>query len=410
MKIRNAANTAGILLLVGSVASALSRWYLVWLAQKLEGPEILGVYGMLFAIATPLFVAAQLGLRTVFLSKSTAYPWRSYILLRAIGLTGGSGLLILIIFLTPTIPFYLGLGVLAIKIFDGISDLYLAKIQYSNKLLKLGLISFVASLLAFLFSTLGALTTQSLTFAVGGAAIASLLSTLWAMSEAHRIPYHEETNESGTADIFRSSFSVTSADLLASLLLYLPVFYLSSTGDLRAVGIFVGVSYALTAADLVGSTVAKVLITPLRNTFKVAGPLAAIGRSNSISAKALAWNAPAAVVFILIGDVFFQWVYGPEFQLSPLVLGFFALAGVSIVVSHLQAVCLNVLNHYNRVAVSFGVACAVAALTGAVLLSLGFDALIAGSAMAAAGSVGRTATMFLGVQKARVNDKSNQVR
>lgn len=105
-----------MLLVLGGIASAFSRWYLVWLAQQLGGAEGLGAYGLLFAVATPLFVTAQLGLRTVFVSKGTAYPWRSYLILRMAGLAGGTIILALFVILSPAVSLALGIAVLCLKI------------------------------------------------------------------------------------------------------------------------------------------------------------------------------------------------------------------------------------------------------------------------------------------------------
>lgn len=388
-------------MVAGSVASAFSRWYLVWLAQELDGPEGLGVYGMLFAVATPLFVGAQLGLRTIFLSKQTAFPWRSYWILRIAGLVIGSVILIGFILFNPAVPIWLGIAVLFMKICDAVNDLNLARIQYTGRIVILGILSLCGAPLAILFATIGALSTEYLSVAVAGAAFSALLVALVSAKIARGLVYETDTAEPGTKSILRSSSSVTSAEILASLLLYLPVWFLSFSADLRAVGIFAGISYVLTAADLIGSSISALIITPLRNVHRRHGSSAVIRRANALTLQFLFISILGGVLLVAIGSPLFQWIYGPEFEVSLLVLGLFAAGCVFVVLSHIQSVCLNVLNSYLDVTTSFGFACAVSLITGVVLAFFGVDSLTIGSAMVACGSFGRTAAMVFGVAKAR---------
>lgn len=398
---RKTAGLSGALLVAGSIASALSRWYLVWLAQELNGPEGLGVYGMLFAVATPLFVGAQLGLRIIFLSKQTAFPWRSFWILRIIGLAIGSVTLIIFILLNPAIPIWLGIAVLSMKIFDAVNDLNLARIQYTGRIFILGILSLCGAPLAILFATIGALATQSLSMAVAGAALAALLIALVSTKIARGLVYETDTDESGMRSILRSSSSVTSAEILASLLLYLPVWFLSFSADLKAVGIFAGISYVLTAADLIGSSISALIITPLRNVHRRYGSSAVIRRANALTLQFLFVSILGGLLLVAIGSPLFQWIYGPEFEVSLVVLGLFAAGCVFVVLSHIQSVCLNVLNSYLDVTASFGFACGVSLITGLVLAFFSVDSLIIGSAMVACGSFGRTTAMVFGVAKAR---------
>lgn len=394
---RKAASLAGMLLVLGGIASAFSRWYLVWLAQQLGGAEGLGAYGLLFAVATPLFVTAQLGLRTVFVSKGTAYPWRSYLILRMAGLAGGTIILALFVILSPAVSLALGIAVLCLKIFDTIVDLYTARIQFAGRIHTMAFLWLFGAVLAIVLSTLGAFIFQSLPAAVGGAVLASFLMAVWTWRISLTAPYVPERSEPGYREILGSSFAVTLAEMLASVLLYLPVWLLGVTSELAVVGLFTGISYVLTAADIVGSGVAETLITPLRKVARRDGSRAVIKSVNQLTAVLAVVGVIGGVVFVLVGSPLFQWIYGPEFDLSPLVLALFAVGSVFVVLSHVHSVCLKVLNFYSRVATAFVVACVLALITGVILTMMGADGLVVGAAMVAVGSAGRTATMLLGV-------------
>lgn len=395
---RKAASLAGMLLVLGGITSAFSRWYLVWLAQQLGGAEGLGAYGLLFAVATPVFVTAQLGLRTVFVSKGTAYPWRSYLILRMIGLAGGTVVLSLFVVLSPAVSLSLGITVLCLKIFDTIVDLYIARIQFAGQIQTMAFFWLLGAVLSIVFSTFGALIFQSLPAAVGGAVLSSVLVAVWTWRISLKASYVPETSEPGYREILGSSFAVTLAEMLASVLLYLPVWLLGFTSELAVVGLFTGISYVLTAADIVGSGVAETLITPLRKVARQEGSRAVIRSVNQLTALLAVVGAIGGVVFVLVGSPLFQWIYGPEFELSPLVLALFAVGAIFVVLSHVHSVCLKVLNFYSRVASAFVVACILALIAGVILTAMGVDGLVVGSAMVAVGSAGRTATMLFGVR------------
>ena len=70
----------------GTGAVALSKWLLILiLARAAGGTDAVGEYSSLLAIATPLFVASQLGLRTIFVSSRVVRSWHVYVVLRVCG-------------------------------------------------------------------------------------------------------------------------------------------------------------------------------------------------------------------------------------------------------------------------------------------------------------------------------------
>lgn len=398
---RRSTAIASLLFFAGAIAGAFAKWYLVWLAQEIGGPEALGSYGLLFAVATPIFVAAQLGLRTIYLSQKCAWPWSTYVQFRLLGLALGTVALVVLIFVIPTLSVGLGITVLLMKIFDSILDLDLARIQYSGRILTVAVLSLIGAPLSLLFSTVGALATGNLSVAVLGAALSSLIVSMAARWQAARVVYIPDSENTGAREILQASVPVTSAQLLASLLLSLPSFFLASSADLVAVGIYAGISYILTVSDLLGSSISKVLITPLRNIVRDTGPNAAIRYICLTSARIAMIGLAGGAMFVLLGSKVFQFIYGPEFSLSYPVLSLLAAAAIFIVISHVQSVVLNVLNRYHKVAFSFFLACVVAACVGGLLEIVEVAPLTVATGMAAAGAATRAAMLLLGVIKSR---------
>lgn len=393
------AGVAAGLLIFGTITGALSKWYLVWLAEHIGGAEQLGAYGFLFAVATPVFVAAQLGLRTIFLSKKTNFPWTTYVWLRVVGLVLGSLVVIVFSFLYPEVPLMLGCSILMLKIADSMVDLDLARIQYSGKIKTMALFSLLGGFLSLILSTIGFLLSGNLSISVGGAALGSLITALVARVVASRVDYLPDTEASGFKDILLSSLPVTVAQILASLLLYIPIIFLGSSADLVTVGIYTGVSYLITVADILGSSISKLLITPLRNRRRALGDLAVIGTVKKISLQVSIVAFIAMGPFLIFGSPVFQWVYGPQFDLPTVVLLLFTGSAFFVLLSHIQSVCLNVLNRYYSVASSFALACLLSMTTGWTLLLVQIDPLTVGAGMALSGAATRALLLVLSITR-----------
>lgn len=380
---------AGMLLTAGSIASAIAKWYLVWLAQRIGGPETLGTYGMILAIATPIFVAAQLGLRTVFLTLRQAYPWKNYLELRFFGLVSATIALLLFLFSSPQEMFYLGLAILSFKIVDSLQDLNVARIQYANRLKVVGWISIVNAIFSIVCSTLIAITTGSFIFAIIGATGSSLVVAVVARHIALKNAYIPETLLNGKRKIVQASFPVTVAELLSTLLLYLPVFVMSLSNDLKIVGVFTGTAYVLTAANLVGASLSKILISPLKHRFKQGGISSLYNFVQKITLFLFVSCGSVSLVFIAFGGPLFETVYGSEFALTYFELSIYSIASVCIILSLVQSVALSVMNKYYAVTAAFIVACIVSLVSGLIFMEMSVDLLMVGIGMSAVGSVCR---------------------
>lgn len=403
MSKRNSSGVVAILLIVGGVAGAFSKWYLVWLAQYIGGADLLGEYGTVLAVATPLYVLGQLGLRTILLTISRIYPWRTYVVLRWGGLVSVSLLLLLYFALSSRISMTLGLAILSLKVADSILDLDLARIQWSGNLFRVALLSLLGAPISMIFSTVAAYLTHSLVWSIWGATLGSLIVALVAGILAKRVPYEGPSEASGFKEILRASVPVTTAQLLASLLLYLPVLVLSFASDLRSVGIFTGTAYILTAADLVGSSISKILLSKFRTIKELSGKKLLRAASRKISYLLTGLGMIAGIILVFVGNSIFELIYGGEFGISTTVLVLYSLGAIFIVLSFVQSVALNVLNNYYGVALAYGLACIVALVVGAILVLMNLDGIVIGAAMAACGAFVRFFVLAVSVEKSALS-------
>lgn len=387
------ATLTSVLLILGGVSSAFARWYLVWLAQDLGGATSLGFYSAVLAFTTPCFVAGQLGLRTIILTLNTTFPWETYRRIRVAGTL--AAILVTFVFLgvRNDIPLLLGLSVLSFKIADSLADLEIARIQFAGDLIKVALIGLQNAVISVVLSAIGALLTGSVVVAVLGSTAASIITFIYSYWTARKYDYSPTTAEPGYRTILRASVPVTSALMLASLLLYIPVLWLTASGDFHAVGVYSGVAYLLTLADLVGSNIAKVLITPFRRTREESGEAGLTRISIRVSAGLIPLAAIASAMVIYWGDDVFRFIYGPEFEVGYFCLSLFAVACCAIVLSFVQSVSLEVRNDYNRVAVAFFLACVAALLSGFGFQAAGIGLVETGAGMAAVGGLVRFAVL-----------------
>lgn len=375
-----------LLLVSGGVASAFSKWYLVWLAQRLGGAELLGAYGTVLAFATPIFVVGQLGLRTLLLSLVEVFPWKTFVILRAVGLFLSSLMLLLYVSISVDIPISFGLSILALKVADSVLDLDLARIQWGGQLKKVATISLVGAPISMLLATLFAIVTSSIEWAIWGAAIGSSVMAIVSWSIARRVDFVPTASRKGFKEILSAAVPVTGAQLLAALLLYLPVLMLSNKSSLEVVGVYTGTAYILTAADLVGSSISKLLITRFRTIKEKFGSAELIRTARKTTAQFFLLGTACSIPVVLWGGSIFEFIYGPEFRISYFNLILYSAAAVFIILAFIQSVTLNVLNSYYRVAVAYGFACLGAFAVGFGISWTPVEPLTVGVIMATAGA------------------------
>lgn len=374
----------------GTASAALSKWFLVWIfARSAQGPEAVGIYSSILAIATPLFVISQLGLRNIFISSITRWPWSDYVKLRIVGCVFGALLLVGIVVAVPHFPIGLGISLTALKIADSMLDIYLARLQYGNRLLKLGVINTLCGVVTILAAALVVGLTGQPTLGVVVAAVVSGSGALVARSLSRNTVYESHASTQGWKKILRLSIPVTTFQCLASVLFQLPIVALTLIAGTSAVGVYSASAYLLTVAGLIGATLETLLITPFRQLRERSGLRQVQTGMTKVAGKTLVGGAIAGVGVVIWGSDVLETIYGPEFALGPWPLTVLAIAATATVGSYVVSVALTVANRYSAITVALAGSCALSALAGLFLAFLGLSPLAIGTGMAATGATAR---------------------
>ncbi|BAC17188.1 polysaccharide biosynthesis protein [Corynebacterium efficiens YS-314] len=393
-----------ILVISGTISSAFSKWFLVWLfAQSDGGAEAVGLYSMVLAVATPLFVTAQLGLRTIFVSHETRWPWSTYLFLRGMGTFIGMTILLTYVFFTANVPFYLGLAITLLKIADSISDIYAARLQYFHQIQTLGLLSILSSLITILLASISVYVFHSVTWAIVAAA---MTSAIFAMAHAllgRRFEYASVHEKGGYRGIIQASIPVTASQFLSTFLFQIPVLFLGMISNPQTVGVFAASAYLLTIANIFGSSLQTILNTPFRREREKNGVKAVARRAFAVT-RSIAFIGIIPVILVAFwGSKLFQVIYGPAFAIPVLPIVLISLAALLNIMAYVQSVTLNVLNRYSIVTWSMAGSCLVAVLNGLIAFFVGVPDLTIGAICAFSGSV--TRALFMAVIVSRVTEK-----
>lgn len=383
-----------ILVISGTISSAFSKWFLVWLfAQSEGGANAVGLYSMVLAVGTPLFVVAQLGLRTIFVSHATQWPWSTYLVLRTAGSFVGASILLIYVVSAPGIPVYLGLAITLLKVADLIGDIYSARLQYFHRIQTLGLLSIFSSLATILFSWLGVYLYDSVVVAIIAAAVVSAIFAIVIAILGRHSQYTSSADNSGYTDIIRASIPVTASQFLATFLFQIPVLFLAMISDPKTVGVFAASAYLLTIANIFGSSLQTILITPFRREREKNGVKAVTKRALKVTRSTAICGVVPVVGVTLWGSDSLELVYGSSFAIPVVPILLISLAALLNVTAYIQSVTLNVLNRYSLVTWSMVGSCLVAALSGAIGFFLGAPGLTIGAICAFSGSATRTILM-----------------
>lgn len=378
-------NLGRLLVTAGTFGTALAQWVIVLVFTRSFGQTAAAEYILLYSLATPTFVAAQLGLRDVFLTLARRYAGRTYVLMRLAGIA--VGVLVLVgVGVALALPWGLTLAMALMKVGESAIDLRYAFVQSHHRMVRLGglMVAYAVGMLVLVVGS---------TLLVGEPAVpvalAGLLGLALALFDWWRpLPSHA-AEPGGWGPIVRAALPVTSAQLVFALVASTPVFLLEAFGGRPDVAVYGAAAYLLTFANLVGASVQTLLVPGYRDLEEAGRRPALLATARRTFGILAALAAAGAVVAIAFGPQVLGLVYGPAYamdrgDLTPLVLAAAIIGPVYI----LNALLL-VLNAYRSGAVA-----SVATLIGSVLFGLAAFAMtrspmLAASTAALGGSLTR---------------------
>lgn len=386
---------AVVLVVAGTFAGPVAQWFLLWMFAHGAGAEGAGDFALAFSIAAPVFVAASLGFRNLWLTLDHQVSWKVYLRLRWVTSLAGAAVLFgagLLLGLDPSL-----VGALSIlKVGDAILDLYYARAQRESQLL-FGAMSATAPVLTILVAAGIYVATGDpvAALATSAAARVPLLAGIVLACRGLKIHPGEE-GWAGVRHLMGGAGAITVSQAASSLMAYIPV-WLVAWADSRAdVGAWAGAAYLLTAASLVGASAQAVLIPGLRARRDVGDVVGVRSRTSRVAAVLLGLCLVVVMVVVAFGDAVLAFVYGSGFAVGRGVLVPLALACAAVIPGSVWGSAVMVANRYNSQAMYLSAAVVVAAAAGVSLVLLGVPAMQAAAWAALAGSLVR----YLGVRRA----------
>ncbi|MGD7733883.1 lipopolysaccharide biosynthesis protein [Propionibacteriaceae bacterium G57] len=415
LRICGAGRLGSLLASAGTFAVAISQWYLVWLfARAVGGAEAVGEYSALLAIATPVFVVGQWGLRTLYLTLQRRVPWGVYLAMRlaGAGLAAVTVLAIVAFMASGRASLEVGIWLVILKVANALADLLYGRIQRGGELGLLGLVTLGNAAATCVLATVAVVATGSMAAGVAASALASAIACAAAWWWGRRVDGQAQARSATPAGVdwmylLRQGLPVTMSQGLAALGTYLPVLLLSLVAGRQTVGVFTTASYLLTAVNLLGAALQTIQVTHFRTLTQADGVLALAARTARLSKWSVLLGAAGVLVVVACGSWVLGLVFGHEFRVGRWELLVLAIGAVAVVPSYVFSTALSVLNRYREQSRAYAVAIVGSAGVGGALLALGVPPLMSAFAMTGALNAIRLGAM-VGFFRSRCRAESSQ--
>ncbi|WP_166805456.1 hypothetical protein [Cryobacterium sp. Hb1] len=390
--------------MTGTVAVAVAQWYLVWLLTREGGLSAVGMYSTLLAIAGPIFIGTQLGLRSVFVTLRQEYPWATYVVLRITGIAVG---IVALLVVTLVVPNAKGASaslvgaIVAMKSFDSLLDLYYARMQKDRKFALLGTLGLANAGGTIVLSTVAVLCTGNVVAGVWASALVSAIVAITSVSLVVRRPVgvdcgvvQSETKVPGYRQLARVGAPLSIAQFLISLITYVPVVLVGMIGASADVGAYAAASYLFIFANLVGASVATIVLPSFAMTFNKLGADGLFQRTSRIAMRAALLGVLLIPMVVVLSPPVLALVYGSEYILPALEISLLATACAAAIPSYLFSSALLAMNNYRGVTGASVIATVVVLVASAVSIWGHFPAVTAGYVVLCIGNVSRTLGLY----------------
>lgn len=392
-------------LLLANVFRNLGLIALLILLARYTDSATVGRYSLSLAIATPVFVLAEMGLRTVYLTMHDAIQFRWYAAVRiaAAGAAGVCSTLISAIFapdLTATVAL-----VSLVKFADSCSDIFSGPLQHYDRT------SWIAAAYAGLAvagtaAVWAALAmTASLDVALASLLVVSAATALAMLLTArHRLRRAERAEQmhwrAATHRIIRAGLPTGFSWALLSLVSSVPQYFLAATHGQSAVGRFAVLLYIVAAVELFMNALTQSWIPSGRALLKSTPEPGRFARG--VARTATLWTLmflPLVIIGIWIAALLFPVIFGPSYAID-LSEGVAVAACVLVIpLVFFGSMALSLQNRWNA-GIVLGLAAAATSLAACALLVAPFAVVGALLATLAAYAT-RAAVSFVLVNRVR---------
>ena len=328
------------------ITRAFFQWLIIVVLAKLGGPEEVGAFTALLAIASPSIIFFEFGYRNVYASQATVPNARVAVISRIILLILASAVIVTVGSLYGGIDVELLLAISCTKSLESILDLTFLADQRIGKMGYPALaiagnasIGFVAFALA---RFLGADLAVAI-LAMGGPSLILLVAT--SASFRSKLQNNDELNsdELGLRWLVRSGFPTGLAQALSSFSAYLPIYALTAGGHIQEAGQYAVLSYFLVISQLIMGSMQQVRLSGARALANL--PLTAFKKAsieNALIALPISLLSLFAVKYALTP------VYGEAFSASWLDAILVAVSIAFLPISYGTSTAMLILGMFNR--------------------------------------------------------------
>lgn len=366
------AHATGFLLAANILRYVGPLGMLVLLAQ-FTSPDTVGAYTLSLAIVTPMFVFAQLSLRTVFLTIRPAVRIGALLTVQAVALlcaaavTGVIGAVFqpqLLALLAAA-----GLG----KVMDAYVDLLSGPLQAAGRERRIFWASLAVGVGSLLFAAVALLVTGSVfvsLLALAGGTFVAALPLLFLpvrRAELDAGAWSWRVDADTRARVVRAGVPMGVAIAIMSLMSVLPQYVLAGVVDTASAGRFAVMLYMYAVADIAGMSLAQAWIPSGRRSYETADG----GRW--LARPILLWTIvflPVTAIGLWIGSMLLPILFGSAFGFGLAEAAPLGCAIVLLPFAHFTAITVSIQNRYSHVLALSAAAVVVSAVLCVVLIPL----------------------------------------
>lgn len=366
------AHATGFLLAANILRYVGPLGMLVLLAQ-FTSPDTVGAYTLSLAIVTPMFVFAQLSLRTVFLTIRPAVRIGALLTVQAVALlcaaavTGVIGAVFqpqLLALLAAA-----GLG----KVMDAYVDLLSGPLQAAGRERRIFWASLAVGVGSLLFAAVALLVTGSVfvsLLALAGGTFVAALPLLFLpvrRAELGAGAWSWRVDADTRARVVRAGVPMGVAIAIMSLMSVLPQYVLAGVVDTASAGRFAVMLYMYAVADIAGMSLAQAWIPSGRRSYETADG----GRW--LARPILLWTIvflPVTAIGLWIGSMLLPILFGSAFGFGLAEAAPLGCAIVLLPFAHFTAITVSIQNRYSHVLALSAAAVVVSAVLCVVLIPL----------------------------------------
>lgn len=309
-------------LLLANVFRNLGLIALLILLAQYTDPATVGRYSLSLAIATPVFVLAEMGLRTVYLTMHEAILFRWYAAVRICASAAAGTVSVLIAAVVSTDLAATVALVSLVKFADSCSDMFSGPLQHYDRTPWIaaaygGLATAGTAIVWISLATTASLNTAlaSLVLVSAGTAVAMMLAARHRLRRAERaeqMPWRTATRRIVLAGL-PTGFSWALLSLVSSV----PQYFLAATYGQSAVGRFAVLLYIVAAVELFMNALTQSWIPQGRALLKATPEPRRFARG--VARSATLWTLvflPLAVVGVWVAALLFPVIFGPSYAIS----------------------------------------------------------------------------------------------